>query len=119
MLIIISFILLIFYNVFGISITKYGGALTLSLIENFKSLLSWLIFLIPQPYDELEEKFNIFRFVGMLFVFISILFYFGIFKIDECIMIRRKMKALNNMDNLKDGIINPSRNDLSYSSDMY
>ena len=119
MLIIILFILLIFYNVFGISITKYGGALTLSLIENFKSLLSWLIFLIPQPYDELEEKFNIFRFVGMLFVFISILFYFGIFKIDECIMIRRKMKALNNMDDLNDGIINPSRNDLSYSSDMY
>jgi len=113
-LIIFLFLILIFYNIFGISINKYGGALTLSLIENFKSFLSWIFFLIPLNNENLRETFNILRFVGLIFFSASIFIYFGCFKIEERIMIRRKMNALNNMDDIStSGINSVSRSSLS------
>ena len=64
-LIIFLFICLFPYNVCGISINKYGGALTRSLIENFKYFLVWLFFLIPFK-GNLHEDFNWLRLLGLL-----------------------------------------------------
>jgi len=115
-LVLVLFIFLIPFNIIGISITKYGGALTKSLIENFKSPLSWLFFLIPFDGD-LKENFDIWKLIGFFIILGSLLIYFGILRIEERIMIRRKLKSLNNMDDLSGGIINASKADASFSSE--
>ena len=113
-LVLFVFVILIPYNIFGMSITRYGGALTKSLIENFKSFLSWLIFLFPFHSETLKEDFDVWKLVGLVLILLSIFTYFGLFKIEEKIMISRKMKALNNMEDIStSGINSVSRSSLS------
>ena len=115
-LVLVLFVFLIPYNIFGISITRYGGALTKSLIENFKSFLSWIFFLLPFHNDGLKEEFDVWKLIGIILIVLSILIYFGLLKIEERIMIRRKMNALNNMDDIStSGINSVSRSSLSSS----
>ena len=113
-LVLVLFVFLIPYNIFGISITRYGGALTKSLIENIKSFLSWIFFLLPFHNNELKEEFDVWKLIGILLIVASIFTYFGTCKIEERIMIRRKMNALNNMDDIStSGINSVSRSSLS------
>ena len=103
--IMILVIILIFifggFNIFGVSIIKYNGAVTRCLIDNFRSFVVWIYFLFPWVDVKLKEKFDWFGLIGLIFIFFAILIYFGIFKIDEKITIRRKMKELaNNNENL-------------------
>ena len=105
--IMILVIILIFifggFNIFGVSIIKYNGAVTRCLIDNFRSFVVWIYFLFPWVDVKLKEKFDWFGLIGLIFIFFAILIYFGIFKIDEKITIRRKMKELaNNNENLVD-----------------
>ena len=51
----------------------------------------------------------------MIFILASILIYVGLFKIDEKILIRRKRKAMDYIDDINEGIV--SRSDFSYNSD--
>ena len=113
--IIVFFICIFPNNLFGITINKYGGALNRSFIENLRSFLVWLYFLCVRKEDEFQENFNYLRLLGMIFILASILIYVGLFKIDEKILIRRKRKAMDYIDDINEGIV--SRSDFSYSSD--
>ena len=112
--IIVLFICFFPHNLFGITINKYGGALNRSFIENLRSFLVWLYFLCVDS-EELRENFNYLRLLGMIFILASILIYVGLFKIDEKILIRRKRKAMDYIDDINEGIV--SRSDFSYNSD--
>ena len=111
MILLIIFIIIVAgFNLFGITIVKYNGAVTRCLIDNFKTFLVWIYFLFPWVDEKLKENFDWFSLIGLIFIFFSILMYFGIFKIDEKITIRRKMRELDkNKDYLvdsRDGSIN-------------
>ena len=94
-LMIILIIPIVGFNLVGISIIKYKGAVTRSLIDNFKTFIVWIYFLFPWVDENLKEKFDWFRLGGLIITLAAILIYFGIFKIDERITIRRKMKELS------------------------
>lgn len=83
------------FNLFGISLIKYKGAVIKGLTVNMKTFLVWVYFMIPWVNEKLRERFNWFKLFGLIFIFMSILIYFGIFKIDEKITIRRKLIQLN------------------------
>ena len=112
--IIVFFICIFPNNLFGITINKYGGALNRSFIENLRSFLVWLYFLCVDS-EELHENFNYLRLLGMIFILASILIYIGLFKIDEKILIRRKIKTMDYIDDINEEIV--SRSDFSYNSD--
>ena len=99
-LIIFIFLSLFFYNLLGMSITKYGGAVARSLIENFRTFIVSGYFLFPWVKDELKEDFNYLRLIGLIFTLFSLLSYFELFKCEERIMIKKKIKALNKMDDI-------------------
>ena len=93
-LLIIFMIIIAIYNMIAISIIKYGGALTRGIVENIRTILVWIIFLIPWTTDSLRENFNWYRLAGVIFIIGSLLFYFSIFKIDEKMTIRSKITSL-------------------------
>ena len=82
------------YNIIGICINKYGGALTRSVIDNFKSFLVWLFFWFIWNRDDLKEKFDWYVLTGLILILLSIIIYFGPFKIDEKIAIRRRIREI-------------------------
>ena len=82
------------------SINKYGGAMARSLIENFRTFIVSGYFLFPWVKDELKEDFNYLRLIGLIFILFSLLSYFELFKCEERIMIKKKIKALNKMDDI-------------------
>ena len=92
---IILIVIIAGFNLVGISIIKYKGAVTRSLIENFQTFLVWIYFLFPWVDENLKEQFDWFRLGGLIITLAAILIYFGIFKIDERITIRRKMRELS------------------------
>ena len=94
-LLIILIIVIAGFNLVGIAIIKFKGAVTRSLIDNFKSFLVWIYFLFPWVNEKLKEQFNWFRLAGLIFTLAAILIYFGIFKIDERITIRRKIRGIS------------------------
>ena len=94
-LLIIFMIIIAIYNMIAISIIKYGGALTRGMVENIRTILVWIIFLIPWTTDSLRENFNWYRLAGVIFIIGSLLFYFSVFKIDEKVTIRSKIIALS------------------------
>ena len=93
-LIIFIFLSLFFYNLLGMSITKYGGAVARSLIENFRTFIVSGYFLFPWVKDELKEDFNYLRLIGLIFTLFSLLSYFELFKCEERIMIKKKIRSL-------------------------
>ena len=99
-LIIFIFLSLFLYNLLGISINKYGGAVARSLIENFRTFLVSGYFLFPWVKDELKEDFNYLRLIGLIFTLFSLVSYFELFKCEERIMIKKKILALSKMDDI-------------------
>ena len=96
LILLIAFMIIIaIYNMIAISIIKYGGALTRGIVENIRTILVWIIFLIPWTTDSLRENFNWYRLAGVIFIIGSLLFYFSVFKIDEKMTIRSKIIALS------------------------
>ena len=71
-----------------------------SLIENFRTFIVSGYFLFPWVKDELKEDFNYLRLIGLIFTLFSLLSYFELFKCEERIMIKKKIKALNKMDDI-------------------
>ena len=101
-IILICIIILIFviagFNILGISIIKYGGAITRSLIENFRSFIVWLYFLLPFIKDDLRGTFDWFRLAGLICIIISVVIYFGIAKIDERMAVRKKISQITSKE---------------------
>ena len=104
-IILICIIILIFviagFNILGISIIKFGGAITRSLIENFRAFIVWLYFLFPFINDNLKENFDGFRLAGLICILFSVFIYFGIFKIEERISIKEKLNQITSMEEEK------------------
>ena len=71
------------YNIFGVSITKYGGATTRSVTDNCRSFLVWLWFLTPFNQEDLIEKFNYVQLIGFLLICLGAFMYNGLFKFEE------------------------------------
>ena len=104
------FVVLAFCNIIGIHINKYGGAITRSLIENFKSVIVYIYFLVIPAEDKLKESFNIVRLFGIPLIFLSIFIFFGFLKIDEKCEISKKIKTLtSSLPDDDERILNESR----------
>ena len=93
------------YNIIGICINKYGGALTRSVIDNFKSFLVWFFFLVMWNKEGLKINFDWYAFTGLILILLSIIIYFGPFKIDEKIEVRRRIRDITLRDNSLGNII--------------
>ena len=98
-LVIFSIICMGGYNIIGICINKYGGALTRSVIDNFKSLLVWIFFWFIWEIDSLRESFDFYVLIGLILITLSVIIYFGPFKIDERIAIRNRIRDITLRDN--------------------
>ena len=98
-LVIFSIICMGGYNIIGICINKYGGALTRSVIDNFKSLLVWIFFWFIWEKDSLREHFDFYVLIGLILITLSVIIYFGPFKIDERIAIRNRIRDITLRDN--------------------
>ena len=118
-LIIVLFFFLFLFNVLGISINKYGGALTRSLIDNIRNFFVWLSFAIFPFPDQLKEKFNWLRLIGLIFILVSLVIYFGVFRIQERLLIKKKINSLSKMDDLNEGTDDFSKNESENNSDYY
>ena len=98
-LVIFSIICMGGYNIIGICINKYGGALTRSVIDNFKSILVWIFFWFIWEKDSLREVFDFYVLIGLILITLSVIIYFGPFKIDERIAIRNRIRDITLRDN--------------------
>jgi hypothetical protein len=104
-LVVFSIICMGGYNIIGICINKYGGALTRSVIDNFKSFLVWFFFLVMWNKEGLKINFDWYAFTGLILILLSIIIYFGPFKIDEKIEVRRRIRDITLRDNSLGNII--------------
>ena len=93
-------ICLTLFNMLLILIIKYGGAMSISLVENTRTFFVWLFFILPWVNDELRETFNWIRLIGLIFIFVSIIVYFGFLKFDERKEMRKKLEALSKIEDL-------------------
>ena len=88
------------FNMFFIHIIKYGGAMSISLVENSRTFLVWLFFILPLVNEDLRETFNWLRLTGLFFIFACIIVYFGVLKCDERKEMRKKLEALSKIEDL-------------------
>ena len=98
--IIVLVICLCIFNMFFIHIIKYGGAMSISLVENSRTFLVWLFFILPWVNEDLRETFNWLRLTGLFFIFACIIVYFGVLKCDERKEMRKKLEALSKIEDL-------------------
>ena len=96
-LIIVLIIIRFLYNLITISIIKYGGALTRGVIENIRTIVFWVFFIIPWVSEDYRESFNWLRFFGAILIIVILLLYLAVFKIDECLTIRSKIINIANL----------------------
>ena len=106
------------YNIIGICINKYGGAMTRSVIDNFKSFLVWIFFWFIWNQGGLKEMYDWFVLTALILLLISIIIYFGPFRIDEKIEIRRKIKDITLRDDFVGDIKLSSVNNISGSEQI-
>ena len=117
-LVVFSIICIGGYNIIGICINKYGGAMTRSVIDNFKSFLVWIFFWFIWNQGGLKEMYDWFVLTALILLLISIIIYFGPFRIDEKIEIRRKIKDITLRDDFVGDIKLLSVNKISGSEQM-
>ena len=86
----ITIIFMASFNIFGVSITKYGSATTRTVTDNCRSFLVWLFFLMPFNQEELIEKFSVLQLIGFLCISMGAFIYNGLFKLEERRLKRKK-----------------------------
>ena len=89
------------FNIFGVSITKYGSATTRSVTDNVRSFLVWLWFLMPFNNKELIESFSWLQLLGFLCICLGAFIYNGMFKLEERTILRKKRIHLEQVDETK------------------
>ena len=104
----ITIIFMSSFNIFGVSITKYGSATTRSVTDNVRSFLVWLWFLMPFNKEELIEKFSFLQLFGFLCICMGAFIYNGMFKLEEKRLRRKKRIQLEAVDDSK--LVESSRN---------
>ena len=103
--VIITIIIFAGYNIIQIWIIYYKEAMGRSLVENFRSFLIYIFYILPILSDELREKFNLYRLFGLIIIFVGVITYLGAFCIDERRIIRQKEKYLNDISEIEKGDI--------------
>jgi drug/metabolite transporter (DMT)-like permease len=68
------------YNYVGITITKYVSSPARAVMDNARTVLIWLFFLIPiwantEDYKKCQEKFNFLQLIGFVFLIFGTLVY--------------------------------------------
>ena len=81
-----------------------------SLAENLRTFLAYIFFVLPILEEEKREQFNWFRLFGLILIFISLIFYYGTFKIDKRRILRQKRNFFDNVDDLENNNILDSSN---------
>ena len=92
----ITIIFMASFNIFGVSITKYGSATTRTVTDNCRSFLVWLFFLMPFNQDDLIEKFSVLQLIGFLCISMGAFIYNGLFKLEERRLKRKKENDVKN-----------------------
>ena len=92
----ITIIFMSSFNIFGVSITKYGSATTRSVTDNCRSFLVWLWFLMPFNQEDLIETFNWIQLIGFICICLGAFMYNGMLKLEE--RRTRKSKKINLID---------------------
>ena len=112
-LIIFLIITLAIYNLVGININKYRGAMIRSLVENFRSILVWIFFLIPWGSENMVEDFNWIRLIGLIAIITGFFVYFELFKFEERRIINRKIRSLREMGAFEEGLKEDAQENMS------
>ena len=79
----ITIIFMASFNIFGVSITKYGSATTRTVTDNCRSFLVWIFFLMPFNQENLIETFNVLQLIGFLLICLGAFIYNGLLKLEE------------------------------------
>ena len=99
----ITIIFMASFNIFGVSITKYGSATTRTVTDNCRSFLVWIFFLMPFNQEELIETFNVLQLIGFLLICLGAFIYNGLFKLEERMSTDNKKKIeLKKLDNIEE-----------------
>lgn len=99
----ITIIFMASFNIFGVSITKYGSATTRTVTDNCRSFLVWIFFLMPFNQEDLIEKFNVLQLIGFLLICLGAFIYNGLFKLEERIGSDSKPKIeLKKLDDIQE-----------------
>jgi len=93
----ITIIFMSSFNIFGVSITKYGSATTRTVTDNCRSFLVWLWFLMPFNQEDLIEHFSFLQLFGFLCISMVAFIYNGIFKLEERRIRKNKKIHLENV----------------------
>ena len=94
----ITIIFMASFNIFGVSITKYGSATTRTVTDNCRSFLVWLFFLMPFNQKDLIEHFSWLQLFGFLCICFGAFIYNGILKLEERRIRRNKKIHLEKVD---------------------
>ena len=101
----ITIIFMASFNIFGVSITKYGSATTRTVTDNCRSFLVWIFFLMPFNQKDLIETFNALQLIGFLLICLGAFIYNGLFKLEERLESDNKkkieLKKLNDIEEEK------------------
>ena len=89
------------FNIFGVSLTKYGSATTRSITDNTRSFLVWLWFLMPFIEPKLKEEFDWWQLSGFICICLGVFIYNGILKCEERKLLRQKKFQLEEVDETK------------------
>ena len=99
----ITIIFMASFNIFGVSITKYGSATTRTVTDNCRSFLVWIFFLMPFNQEELIETFNVLQLIGFLLICLGAFIYNGLFKLEERMVTDNKKKIeLKKLDDIEE-----------------
>ena len=97
----ITIIFMSSFNIFGVSITKYGSATTRSVTDNCRSFLVWLWFLLPFNDENLIEHFSWLQLFGFLCICFGAFIYNGMFQMEERRKKKKKKIQLEEVDDTK------------------
>lgn len=99
----ITIIFMSSFNIFGVSITKYGSATTRTVTDNCRSFLVWIFFLMPFNQKDLIETFNVLQLIGFLLICLGAFIYNGLFKLEERLESDNKKKIeLKKLDDIQE-----------------
>lgn len=99
----ITIIFMASFNIFGVSITKYGSATTRTVTDNCRSFLVWIFFLMPFNQKDLIETFNVLQLIGFLLICFGAFIYNGLFKLEERLESDNKKKIeLKKLDDIEE-----------------
>lgn len=105
------------FNMFGTIVINHGGAMARGFIEYSRIITIWIYFLLPFVNNELREKFNWIKLVGLICIFCSLIIYLGLLIREERLEIKKKLdSSTNEQKDIYEKILDNSGGDKSILS---